>query len=1291
MNLFSRGLMAVFAAVFTVLAIAGGWFYHAQGRELRQEAEATLLAIAQLKADLIAEWRVRQLDDAADLAQSLLQTDAVPRYLANPQSETCQQVRARLHLLQERRHYGNILLVDTQGQVRLSLLPDHSNLHDQTLQALSQALTQRRGVIADFHVGPDDIPAHLDVIAPLVGGTADSPAPVGAVILRCDAEKTLYPLITSWPVPSRTAESLLVRRDGDSVLFLNALRHRPDAALRLRIPLDRQDVPAVMAAQGREGVADGIDYRGVPVLAALKAVPDSPWYLVAKVDAVEALAAWRTRCILVAALVAALLALIAAATAVLWQRNGKRHYRALFQAEAARRQGEERYRTTLLSIGDGVITTDAEGRVEILNAAAESMTGWSQEEARGRPIEEVFHIINEETRLPVENPVAHVLRDGTVVGLANHTVLVARGGTEYPIADSGAPVKGPDGRTSGVVLVFQDQTQERKHQNELIRLNRALRTITDCNQVLVRIQDEPTLLQDVCRILAEVGGYPFASVSMARQDEASSVQCVAQAGTERGYLEEAHVTWADTEYGQGPTGTAIRTGKMSVVQDIDTDPRYAPWRKIALARGFRSSAAFPLVSGDTTIGALTVCSAQAHSFTQDEMDLLQELADDMAYGITSLRTAELQRKTQQALREASQLTQEIVNSAQDGIIVYGPDLRYQLWNPFMASLTGVPAKDVLGTHPLERFPFLRDVGVLGRLEQALAGETTDPIDFQFQVPSTGHSGWVSHRSAPLRDTAGRIIGVIAIVQEISARKQSEAALAASENRYRSLVENIRLGITLVDKDFKVVMANSAAARLHRKQPDELVGQTCYRVFENRDHVCPHCPGISAMDKKMTVETESEVVRDDGTCISVRLQAFPVVQADGTVSGFIEIAEEITERKQLEQQLLQAQKMDAIGRLAGGIAHDFRNQLTIIRGFCEMLLRRDLVAPEGTDKLAQVLKAVDRSSLLTSQLLAFSRKDTLRPQVIDLDAQIADICKTLPQLIGEDIRLEVQPAKDTRYVRLDPVQFQQALLNIATNARDAMPKGGSLIIGTSRAQLTPDALRSNPDARPGAYVCVTVRDTGCGMDETVRPRIFEPFFTTKKVGEGTGLGLSMVHGFVTQSGGIVTVQSAPGCGSTFNLYFPECTAGQPDPEAKTCSPHATDRRTEVILVVEDEADVRALLAESLDESGYTVLQAASVEEALATIEQRSGRIDLLISDVVMPGASGVDLAQRLRATRPHIPILFMSGYPDRDLAGRGIVVDSEHILTKPISHATLVKAVRHFLDASSQQPTAADSA
>ena len=464
-NLFPGWMKAALALTFLALVAGGAWFYKAQEQEQRRQVESQLQAIARLKADQIADWRKERLDEGADLTERPFLSARLARWLANPQAGDT-DILAEFRVLQRHGDYSDVLLVDPEGRVRLSL-SGLTEIHQAAAQALALALRDRKPMLTDLHAEAHVQTPHIGVVAPLFAGNGQTQQPLGAVVLVSDASQFLYPLIQSWPVPSQTAETLLVRRDGDDVLFLNDLRHQQDVAFKLRIPLSRTDVPAVMAVLGKEGVAEGKDYRGVEVLSVILPIADSPWFMVAKVDAAEAFAVWRFSSVLILALLLGFVALAGAAGLVVWQRNQKAHYRTLFQSEAALRASVERHSITLKAIGDAVIATDGQGRVELLNSVAEALTGWKNEETRGKPLEQVFCIVNEETRDNVENPVARVLREGLVVGLANHTLLIARDGTERPIADSGAPIRDEQGNITGVVLVFRDQTEKRRAEEQI--------------------------------------------------------------------------------------------------------------------------------------------------------------------------------------------------------------------------------------------------------------------------------------------------------------------------------------------------------------------------------------------------------------------------------------------------------------------------------------------------------------------------------------------------------------------------------------------------------------------------------------------------------------------------------------------------------------------------------------------------------------------------------------------------------------------------------------------------------
>jgi len=462
MTRFPGWTKAVLVVVVLAFAAGGSWFYRGEQAQARLRAEERLITIARLKVSQISDWRAKRLGDAAVLMDSTFLVAAIGGWLEDSRSgDAGEAIRARFNDLCEHYGYEDVLLVDPDRRVRLSLSGRRA-IHPEELAALDAVERGHRPVFVDLYVGPGDMGPQINVVAPLfVGGIAAERRLAGMVIFVCDPRQFLYPLIQSWPTPSESAETLLVRRDGNDVLFLNELRYRSSTALKLRIPVSQADLPASMAVLGEEGVVQGRDYRGVDVVAFVTAVPDSPWFMVAKVDEAEIFAPWRRRSIFILGGLLGLAALLGATGLIVWHRNQSAHYRALYESETALRTSQEQYGITLRSIGDAVIATDPLGRVELINPVAEALTGWPQDEAFGRPLAEIFRLAQEDTRQSVEDPVSRVIREGVSVRLANHTVLIARDGTERAIADSAAPIRTDDGRLVGVVLVFHDQTEQR--------------------------------------------------------------------------------------------------------------------------------------------------------------------------------------------------------------------------------------------------------------------------------------------------------------------------------------------------------------------------------------------------------------------------------------------------------------------------------------------------------------------------------------------------------------------------------------------------------------------------------------------------------------------------------------------------------------------------------------------------------------------------------------------------------------------------------------------------------------
>jgi signal transduction histidine kinase len=423
--------------------------------------------------------------------------------------------------------------------------------------------------------------------------------------------------------------------------------------------------------------------------------------------------------------------------------------------------------------------------------------------------------------------------------------------------------------------------------------------------------------------------------------------------------------------------------------------------------------------------------------------------------------------------------------------------------------------------------------------------------------------------------------------------------------------------------------------------------------------------------------ETRVLTKAGKCATVEITTTPQIH-QGKVVAVLGIARDITERKQLEAQYRQAQKMEAVGRLAGGVTHDFNNLLTIITGYSELLLGSQDVPASAHGLIREIQRSGERAAALTRQLLAFSRKQVLTPTVLDLNVVVTGLEKMLHRLIGEDINLTIRLDPALVRIKADPGQLEQVIMNLVVNARDAMPSGGNLTIETRNAELTEAQARARPGLGKGLHALLVVADTGCGMDEETRAHLFEPFFTTKGPGKGTGLGLATVFGIVQQSSGHIEVESQVARGSTFLIYLPGVEEACPSPRSE---PSLLPIRggTQTVLLAEDDDGVRLLARLALQSHGYTVLEARNGQEALTLCHEHQGSVHLLITDVVMPLMSGRELADRLKSRRPDIRVLYLSGYTGDTVLHHGVLETGLAFLQKPFTPAALARKVRDLLD------------
>ncbi len=525
------------------------------------------------------------------------------------------------------------------------------------------------------------------------------------------------------------------------------------------------------------------------------------------------------------------------------------------------------------------------------------------------------------------------------------------------------------------------------------------------------------------------------------------------------------------------------------------------------------------------------------------------------------------------------------------------------------------------------------------------------------------------------------------------RAHASGALETVDD-YRELIENLHAGLVVHAADTSILLCNARAAELLGLTMEQMTGKTaidpawCFTAADGEPMPLEDYPVNRVLATGEAIQNQLVGIHRPVTAdvVWVLCNAYAVKNSSGELSQIVVTFIDVTEQRhaeeikaKLEEQLRQSQRIEAVGKLAGGVAHDFNNILTAIIGFSDLLLNALDDDDRRRNLVVQIRKSGSRAASLTRQLLAFSRKQVLQPRRIDVNQIVSEMDKLLRRLIGEDVQLVTQLAPGATPTFADPGQLEQIVMNLAVNARDAMPQGGALTIETAMIELGEDYALSRPEVDAGSYVVLSVSDTGCGMDEATRSRIFEPFYTTKELGEGTGLGLSTVYGIVKQSGGHVWVYSEVDQGATFKIYLPADFRQKQQQPAVPETGEIEPSRGETILVVEDDDEVRALTTRLLRDRGYVVREAASPDSAVRLVSRLDETVHLLLTDVVMSGASGPQLARQLKVMRPSLRVLYMSGYTDNAIVHHGVLDAGTDFLAKPFTADTLARKVREVLD------------
>ena len=1074
-------LIAVFILLVAGILTTGFLFYQKQHTHLKFDVQENLNAIADLKAEQIAHWQRERLGNGELIRDNASFVRQVVEYFKTPDKTGPKQDIFRvMKSFEDNLDYESVLLLDTKGIVRLT-----TSIHGHSIAQYEQilfkdAILKRKIVLSDLHRSETSPFVRLDLIVPLFLQDRNDSTFIGMLILCIDPNHDFFPLVQAWPTQNHTSETLLLRRDGDEVVYLNELRHQKNTTLALRIPISNEQLPASMAARGIEGIVEGKDYRNVPVLAAIRQIYDSPWYMVAKVDQEEIYAPLQSQAWIVG--IAIFLLILAAGTIIVfwWQRQRARFYREQYEAQ---KENEERYRQ-VFELSPDTIFIQSEGNITFINEAGVRLFGASsKEELIGRRVVDLVH---------------------------------------------------PDYREIVAQRINQLQSLQQS----------------------VPIIEKKYLRLDGSSIDVEVVASPF------MYNEKPSAQVVVRDITECKHAEEA------LQKSEGLFKTLVESSP------------------VAIAVFFGEEQTIEYVS---------------HRFTElfgyEQTDLpAMDAWWALAYPIEEYRNqietawSESIRWAQRANREPEPI--ESVISCKDGSAKY-----------IESTFTSV------GDHTLVFF------------------------------------------------------------SDLTQRRMAEEALRQTHAFNDLLIQTMPFGMNIVDEDGNILFVSKAMKEM---LVVDVVDMCCWMVYKDNNQQCIDCP----LRRGITFGKPDVLVTNDVLGGKTFQISYVGIMYEGR-KAMLEVFQDITEQKKLQNELLQSQKLLSIGTMAGGIAHDFNNILGIILGYSSILPAIKDNPQRFSDGVNAIKQTVDRGANLVRQILTFARKTDVLFEPLSVSELVKELISMLQQTFPKIITFKTSMEKHLPYVNADHTQIHQALLNLCVNARDAMPNGGEISIKSK--VITGEKLKDQFSAADqNKYICLSVSDTGIGIDEATRSQIFDPFFTTKEKGKGTGLGLSVVFGIVQTHHGFINFGSTVGSGTTFRLYLPVPQESNSVSETQIQVTSKALGGTETILLVEDEELLLNMMQILLETYGYNVLIAKDGQEAVEIYAKHTQEIALVITDIGLPRLSGIDELYKLKEINPDVKLIFASGYFEHDAKIKLTSAGAKGFLQKPYVVEEVLMKIREAL-------------
>jgi PAS domain S-box-containing protein len=927
------------------------------------------------------------------------------------------------------------------------------------------------------------------------------------------------------------------------------------------------------------------------------------------------------------------------------------------------RISEDRFHNLFNSSATGIAISTPQGRFLLANAAYCRMLGYTESELLCLDFPAITHPDDLHLNLDMRNDLLAGLRDSFVM---EKRYLRKNGDIQWSRTSVSA-VHATNGEILTLLVVAEDISERKIAQAQLGRVNRLHAVLSKIAEATVRTESRHELYDTVCRVVVDVGLLRMAFI--AELDGQSGLATpVASHGAKLDDLLDK-TNWISLDGGAASpstVGTALRTGRYVVCNDILAAEHMAPWRGAAAKNGLLSNASFPFRLHGAVVGVLVLYASERDYFFDDEIALMVTVANTVSFALEAHEKEQARRRAE----AASALLAAIVESSDDAIM--GSDLEGTItsWNKGAESIYGYSRSEMVGASIMRVVPEnLRDEE--DRLLQRIrTGDSLDSFETMRRTKS-GSLVNVSITASPIRSADGEIAGVSRVVRDITKAKKSEA-------RVRRLIDSNVQGVFFWNTQGEVVSANDYFLDLLQYSRADLhAGRVSWTAVTPPEYAEADRRALDELAATgVCAPLEKEFTRKDGSRVPVLVGA--ALFEDNSKEGVCFVLD-LTARKRLEQQIRQTQKLESVGALATGVAHDFNNILAVIQMQADLLKDGGGLSADQREAADDISAAVGRAAALTRQLLLFSSREVFQPKDMDLSESIADMLKMLRRIVGEHIEMELKLAAHPMRVHADRGMMDQVLMNLVVNARDAMPSGGRLVIETNDVELDGSGYSRSSPERAGSFVCLSVSDTGCGIPAENLTRIFEPFFTTKDVGKGTGLGLATVFGILRQHHGWADVTSELGIGTTFRIYLPRL-GGLAGPKASTQAQAATPRGSETILLVEDDADLQLSVQTILSRLGYRILGAPNGAAALDVWRENQHMIKLMITDLVMPGGmTGMELAKHVRKENPNLKVICMTGYSAELAARNAPLCDGLICISKPFQALQLASAVRNCLD------------